>query len=221
MTLYHYEHCPFCQRIRLFLGFKGIPYTKKLLSYDDTATQESLTGSRMLPIMDFGDGVIINESLHIIREIENRAPYPIGFIGPVEPILQWASQVAVTLPGYFNLLLPYYLEHYTKEFSLFPSGAEYFRTSKEKKRGKTFEDLKKEAPLLYEENVREGLEKIAETVEDGFIMGPTFSVADCVLAADLSGLRLVPNITLPQGIPEYIKRVEARCNVSLLEDNGE
>ncbi len=221
MILYHYEHCPFCQRIRLFLGFKGIPYQKKLLSYADTKTQEMLTGMRQLPIMDFEDGVIINESLNILREIEMRAPHPIGFIGPVEPSLQWASQEAVTLPDYFSVLLPFYLQHYTKEFALHEDGARYFQSSKEKKRGKTFTELEQEAPQLYEENIKAGLLDIAKIVDDQFIMGPTFSVADCVLAADLSGLRLVEGISLPNEILEYIHRVEARCNVYLLQNTGE
>ncbi|MEI7511107.1 MAG: glutathione S-transferase N-terminal domain-containing protein [Candidatus Peregrinibacteria bacterium] len=221
MILYHYEHCPFCQRLRLFLGFKGIPYTKQLLSYADTKTQEDLIGKRVLPIMDFEDGMVIPESLDILREIEMRVPHPIGFIGPVEARLQWASQVVITLPGYFNLLLPYYLEHYTQEFALHPDGAVYFQSSKEKKRGKTFEELKKEIPQIYEENIKAGLLDIAAVVEDEFIMGPTFSVADCVLAADLSGLRLVPGIELPPEIPAYIKRVEARCGVDLLANKGE
>jgi glutaredoxin 2 len=219
MKFYHYVHCPFCQRVRLFLGFKRLAYESVVLSYADADTPTQLTGKHMLPIIEFDDGVVMNESLDIIREIEMSFAHPIGFIGPVEPHFQWASQIAVGIPRYFDLLLPWYFSHYTAEFERFSSGAEYFKQSKETKRGKSFEELKTEAPQIFEEFVRPELNEIIDRVEEKFfVMGPTFSVADCVLAADLSGLRLVKNIPLPPEIPAYIARVEEMCGVNLLEN---
>ena len=220
MKLYHYVHCPFCQRVRLFLGFKRLTYESVVLSYDDVDTPTKLTGKHMLPICEFDDGTIMNESLDIIREIEMRFPYPIGFIGPIEPHFQWSSQAVVGIPRYFDLLLPWYFSHYTAEFERFPSGAVYFKQSKETKRRKTFDELKKETPQIFEEFIRPELSEIIDRVEEKFfVMGPTFSVADCVLAADLSGLRVVESsIPLPSEIPAYISRVEEMCGVNLLEN---
>ena len=221
MKLYHYEHCPFCQRVRLFLGMKGIAYEKVLLSYDDASTPEKLIGKRGLPIMEFDDGTLMNESLDIIREIEMQFPHPIGFIGPVEAKFQWASMVMTSLPQYFDILLPAYADFYSAEFEKFPEGKKYFVTSKEKKRGKSFEELKEETPAIFTRNILPTLESIIEIVEDEFfLMGPTFSVADCVLAADLSGLRCIKNITLPKEISMYISRVEEHCRVNLLANEG-
>ena len=217
MKFYHYPHCPFCQRVRLFLGFKGIPYESIAVSYADHETPEKLCGKKMLPIVEFDDGKIMNESLDILREVERRFPNPIGFVGPVEPKIQWASMIAVGIPGYFDLLLPWYLDHY-QEFRDMPDGTEYFQKKKEEKRGKTFAELKAEGTELFKNGIRPHLEEIIEAVEDEyFIMGPTFSVADCILAADLSGLRLVENIELPKEITHYIERVEKHCRVELLE----
>lgn len=217
MKLYHYEHCPFCQRVRLLLGYKQIPYESVVLSYDDADTPTKLIGKKMLPIMDFGDGTVMAESIDILREIENRHPRPIAFVGPVEPHLQWAAMAAVGIPRYFDLLLPAYADSYS-EFDRFEGSKAYFQTSKEQKRSKTFAQLKEEGSDIYEQNILPRLEEIIEKVEDAyFIMGPTFSVADCVLAADLSGLRLVEGIELPPQIPAYIARVERQCNVHLLE----
>ncbi len=217
MILYHYPHCPFCQRVRLFLAFKGIDYESIVLSYDDDVTPKKLGLPTMLPIIDFGNGKIINESLNILREIEQRHPYPIGFIGPIEGKLQWASMVAVNIPQYFDLLIPWYLTHYRSEFEQFPTGEKYYRESKEAKRGKTFEELKNERVEIFNKAIRPHLNEIIDKVEDEyFIMGPTFSVADCVLAADLSGLRIVPDIEVPTEIIHYIKRVEQRCRLNLL-----
>ena len=217
MKFYYYPHCPFCQRVQLFLGYKNIPHEAIVLSYDDKETPKKLCGSSTLPIIDFGNGKIMNESLLLIREIENEYPHPIGFIGPVEGLFQWSSMIMTSIPRYFDILLPVLFDHY-KEFTDFPAGGKYFQESKEKKRGKTFIELKKESADIFEINIIPLLEPIIEKVEDEyFLMGPTFTVADCVLAADLSGLRLVKNIKIPQEITDYIVRVEKRCRVDLLK----
>lgn len=216
IALYHYPHCPFCQRIRLFLGYKNIEYRSVVLPYSDKKTPQELCNSSTLPIMDFGDGLIINESLNIIREIENRFPHPIGFIGPVESVFQWSSMVMVSIPRYFDMLLPAYHKH-SPEFTENPADAEFFKTTKEQKRGKTFEVLRKESPEIFEHNVLPVLQDIIEKVEEEFfLMGPTFTVADCVLASDLSGLRLVDEISLPHEIQWYIQRVEQKCQTVLV-----
>lgn len=218
MKLYHYPHCPFCQRVRLFLGFKNIPYESIELSYDDKKTTDLLGFPKSLPIIDFDDGKRMNESLDIIREVEYRFPNPIGFIGPIEGILQWASMAAVGIPRYFDLLLPWYPDHYKKYFEKFPSGAKFYQEGKEKKQGQTFFQLKEQRIKLFNENIRPHLGEIIEKVEyEYFIMGPTFSVADCVLAADLSGLRIIPDLNLPKEITHYIERAEVRCRTKLLE----
>jgi glutaredoxin 2 len=219
MKLYHYPHCPFCQRVRLFLEFKKIPYESIELSYADIETPTKLIGQKMLPIIEFDDGTIMGESLDLLREIEQRHPQPIGYIGPVEGPLQWSSMAVVGIPGYFDLVLPWYLEHYRQEFVSDPKGKAYYREGKEAKRGITFEALKAKRIEIFNDQVLPHLEEILEKVEDQyFVMGPTFSVADCVLAADLNGLRLVPDIALPPEIPAYIKRVEKHCHTSLLEN---
>ena len=114
-----------------------------------------------------------------MREIEQQHPYPIGFIGPIEQIFQWASTVVNGIPKYFEI-------------------------------------IKNKDTELFEKNILPHLAPIIEKVEDQyFIMGPTFSVADCVLAADLSKLREIPDIKVPVEIVHYIARVEKTCNTNL------
>ena len=219
MILYHYPHCPFCQRVRLLLGYKGIPFTEKVLGYHDIKTPKSLNMPKQLPIIDFEDGNIINESIDILRAIERKHPSPIAFVGPVEPKIQWASFAALGIPGYFEALFPFYYKYY-EEFKD-PKSASAFK-EKEKKYGKTFAEMEKQAPTHFTQNILPHLQEIVDMVEDQyFIMGPTFSVADCILAADLSGLRLIPRVSLPPEISGYIERVEKKCHTSLLENTKE
>ena len=217
LTFYHFPHCPFCQRVRLFLEFKKLEYKSVEIAYYDEEARIKLTGTPLLPVVEFDDGTILGESLDILREIESRFPRPIGFVGPVEPLFYWAGGAACSIPRYFDLLLPVLPDHYS-EFQNDEKAKSFFQQKKEKLRGKSFQQLKSERIEIFENNVRPHLEPILQKIEDEFfLMGPTFSVADCVLAADLSALRIVPEIALPPQILKYCERVERKCGFNLLE----
>ena len=50
-TLYNYDHCPFCVRVRLALGFKNIKHNLVFMANDDVHTPSSLVGKKIAPIM--------------------------------------------------------------------------------------------------------------------------------------------------------------------------
>ena len=50
-TLYNYDHCPFCVRVRLALGFKNIKHNLIFMANDDIHTPTSLVGKKIAPIM--------------------------------------------------------------------------------------------------------------------------------------------------------------------------
>jgi hypothetical protein len=49
--LYNYDHCPFCVRVRLALGFKNIKHNLVFLANDDVATPAAMVGKKISPIM--------------------------------------------------------------------------------------------------------------------------------------------------------------------------
>jgi len=49
--LYNYDHCPFCVRVRLALGFKNIKHNLVFLANDDVATPTAMVGKKASPIM--------------------------------------------------------------------------------------------------------------------------------------------------------------------------
>ena len=59
LTLHLYDHCPFCIRVELVLGWKGIPYERRVYGYGDTLGSTkgkyyggtTLTGSKQLPVL--------------------------------------------------------------------------------------------------------------------------------------------------------------------------
>ena len=53
LTLHVYDHCPFCIRVDLFLGWQGVPYTRALYGYGDMEGPTALTGKKQLPVLEY------------------------------------------------------------------------------------------------------------------------------------------------------------------------
>lgn len=49
-TVYVYDHCPFCVRVRLALGIKNIKHKLYFMANDDVQTPASLVGKKIAPI---------------------------------------------------------------------------------------------------------------------------------------------------------------------------
>ena len=83
LVLHVYDHCPFCNRIELVLGWKGIAYERKVYGYGDTLGSSkkgtyyggrTLTGQKQLPVLEVlrkgEEALLIPESGDIIAYIE-------------------------------------------------------------------------------------------------------------------------------------------------------
>ena len=49
-TIYVYDHCPFCVRVRVALGLKNIKHNLYFMANDDVATPSKLIGKKIAPI---------------------------------------------------------------------------------------------------------------------------------------------------------------------------
>jgi hypothetical protein len=50
-TLYVYDHCPFCVRVRFVFGVKNIKHNLYFMANDDVATPTDLVGKKISPIL--------------------------------------------------------------------------------------------------------------------------------------------------------------------------
>lgn len=57
-TVYVYDHCPFCVRVRLALGIKNVKHKLYFMANDDVSTPTSLVGKKIAPI--FVSVIVIN-----------------------------------------------------------------------------------------------------------------------------------------------------------------
>lgn len=69
LTLYHFESCPFCRRVRDFLSMNGIEVEMKDTLADPVARRElmRLGGKTQVPALRIGEDEIMYESSDIIR----------------------------------------------------------------------------------------------------------------------------------------------------------
>jgi len=83
-TLYVYDHCPFCVRVRVALGLKNVKYNVNFLGNDDVATPTALVGKKIAPIFRFpADDVTMAESMDIIKLIDSDERFgPTGLLKP-------------------------------------------------------------------------------------------------------------------------------------------
>ena len=62
-----YDHCPYCTRVELVLGWHGLPYERVVYGYSDVAGPVALTGKKLLPVITWSQGEVMGESVEIIK----------------------------------------------------------------------------------------------------------------------------------------------------------
>ena len=199
-TLHHYIHCPFCVRVRLALGFLGIAWKSSVLRYDDEATPIGLTGKKMLPIVVFENGDVMDESLDIIRALDHK-----DRLGSASPIDAAFEALLSKLGGLIHpLCMPCWPE--TEEFD--EEARRYFIEKKEAKYG-PLEALAAKRDI-YAHALTAELEKLDGCFKP-FYQSKRLTILDILLASHLWGLHAVAGFRFPSGLRDYLRTVETEC----------
>ncbi|GGE37418.1 glutathione S-transferase family protein [Actibacterium pelagium] len=110
--VYHIPVCPFSQRLKILLTLKGIPDAVDFEVVDITVPRSAellakTRGISALPIIETEDGAIINESLVILRYLEQRFAPRIGRDDPLEHAIEnmlIAKEGPFTTQGYLYVM---------------------------------------------------------------------------------------------------------------------
>ena len=66
LRLYHFEACPFCEKVRLSLKHMGLPCESVAIDPDDRRKVEAVSGQRLVPVL-CDDDRVIPDSTRILR----------------------------------------------------------------------------------------------------------------------------------------------------------
>lgn len=215
--LYFFHSSTGSQRLRLALSFKQVPYKTHSLDYWDDETFFELGVARRVPVLCLSDGRVLQDSAEILWQIDelfpDTAPLVNGLID--EPawhaLLDWRQSVEVTLQRLYAPILMAYEDIGGNEES-----AAAYKRSVQKRFGLTVEALANDRYANFSElQSRSRLPALAKHLAaNQYYMG-RFSIADCLLAADLFPLQIMDGINLPIDLLYYLQRVENTAGANL------
>lgn len=193
------------------LGLLGIDYESHVLPYDDEKTPVELAQKKMLPIFQWSQGDASNESLEIIKRLDEKnilkneiVETPL-FKEEVEELLaKIGSQV-------HSLCMPYWI--WTPEFN--EKSREYFQTKKEVKRGPFHKLIQNRHEFL------DKLELILTDLEQEltpFYKSETMTIADIAIASHLWGMYIFPEFQFSPKVHQYLQEIRKQCHFDYHED---
>jgi len=231
LRVYVYDHCPFCVRVRLALGLKGIKHDLRFLLNDDVETPTKLVGKKVVPILEIPTAnLVMPESLDIIRYIDQDASYPNpNMFKPLssrKDLNDWQNKVGdinrkLQRPRYMKVLLP--------EFSTKDSRDTYVRNHplpgftpeqwKEKlsnsERWTRYNACLDESSSLIKQ-INEALLELNEMVHcKEYCTVDGLSLDDIDLFSRLRSLTLVKGVELPPKLYEYMKFFSEKGDILL------
>ena len=210
-TLYHYVHCPFCVRVRLALGYLDIEYNSQVLSYDNEKTPLELTGVKMLPIMDFGNGEIKNESLDIIKTLDQKNKLKNQLLDDQNKLQEIENLLSEIGKNVHSLCMPYWI--YTPEFD--DQSRQYFSSKKEMKRGPFYKLIQNKDQFIN------GLNQTLEEMEKNlvpFYSSNDFSIIDIMIASHLWGMYVFPEFQFSPKMNQYLQSIRLKCHFDYHQD---
>ncbi len=196
LILHHYAGSPFSEKVRLILGFKGLPWRSVIVpSILPKPDVVALTGGyRRTPFMQIGADIYCDTAL-MCRELDARKPepplYPMATAGIADIVAQWAD---TTL---FWVAVP---------FTLQPAGAPHVLKDATPEMLKAFgADRAAMNPNLRRATVTDGaaavatyLARLEHMLSNGqpFLLGALPSIADFSAAQSVWFMQLAPPVAV-------------------------
>ncbi len=205
MKLHVFDHCPFCVRVRMCFGLKGIPCELEFHLDDDEEAPIRMIGRNMLPILEDEDG-FMGESLDIVRKVDGLSGERLFDAPPRLEIDAWIGRWATPISG---LAIPRTADPIFPEFRTEAARA-YFTRNKEAQFG-AFAGLLSRTDAFKAE-LAPGLAELALILPDA--EGATMD--DIVLFPLLRSLSIVPELPLPAKVSTYCERMAERSGVPLV-----
>jgi len=235
-TLYVYDHCPFCVRVRVALGVKNVKHNLHFLANDDKITPTNLVGKKIAPIFDFpADGVVMAESMDIIKLIDSDERFgPVNAIKPASgrtDLKEWQKSVQTLLrtlqrPRYVATgLLPEFQQldarhAFIANHQLPPyEKAEWREMDNMEEKLKIYADAISSDPAPMIEELSARLVALDDIVySEHFCTEGGFSLDDIDLWARLRSISIIKGVKWPEGLRKYMDNLSELADVPLYDE---
>ncbi len=212
MTLYIYDHCPYCTKARMIFGLKQIRLNLQILLNDDEETPIKMVGQKMVPILELEPGQYMGESLDIIARIDRTLDAPV-LVGTQNPGLdEWLAKTAGVM---YRLCMPRWVDAPLEEFAT-DSAKAYFTKKKEAMIGPFADELGKSDD--YIQMITMALKVLAPHIQSATAVNGTLSYDDIHLFAALRSLSIVKGIDYPAEVESYRHAMARASGVNLHDD---
>lgn len=207
MYLYHYDHCPYCVRVRMVLGLTGTSCIECVLPSDDEATPIAMVGKKILPILKTDDDSYLPESLDIIAFVADMKGAKEFLSKSDSDIIDWCKGDIAALVRYLSW--PRWMLASIEEFET-DSAKAYFRTKKEAVIGNFDAHLADTVALIAKAEAE--LMRLEEMLPEH--MEPV-SIDDIYLFPTLRCLSVVKGLIFPPRVDAYMINMAERSAVPL------
>lgn len=205
LTLHVYDHCPYCIRVELFLGWNGVKYNRVVYGYGDMEGPKALIGKKQLPILT-GDGAPypsgmrgMPESLDMINWLSKDFNLPVRPATGRKDYAEWQKKAKNTIAG---LMRPRLLKMPFRDFQT-KEDVDY-ATAKWAKKGFNVEQSWSATPQLLAQ-MEALLKELEPLIKGNGSLNPEgLGMDDIFLLPDLRRLTVVRDLKWPPKVRNYV-----------------
>lgn len=212
MKLYVYDHCPFCVRSRMIFGLKDVECEIIVLPNDDEETPTRLIGKKMLPVLVTESNEAIDESLDIVKYIDENYGASVLTVADDPAIEAWMEEATKVI---YPLAIPRWASADFEEFRQ-DAARKYFVSKKEAVFGPFPRLLEQTETMVTEINAK--LEVLEVLLSQQEKETGHFSLTDIRLFPLLRSLSIVKDIKWPLMVDAWRKEMAVKSQVNLSDD---
>ena len=207
ITLYQYQHCPFCLRADMVANYLDIRHQKVYLLNNDEETSMRLVNKKSIPILELEDGTALCDSEEIISRLQTFSENKV-----VTDKVNHDEQL-----GAFHdikdeidaMLFPRTILIKQPEFST-PAARNYFQSEKEALLGMSF-DTAMDNSKTYQNRIEIALSGMTDIVLPSQ-RDDSLSIADLYLYPWLRNLTMIKNIKMTDNQKTYLEEISVLTN---------
>lgn len=215
MKLFVFDHCPFCIKAMMTVGYKNLPVAIEYLQNHDVQARIDKVGANMVPILQIEDGSYMAESLDIVEYLDHSDGQPqLASSTQSAKINQWLSQASeanntLVFPRWLKIKLPEFASQQAKD---------WFEKNKTRMIDMSFESAFEQSNLAIE-NMHSVLQQL------DFLQLPSdrnnqLSYDDINLFPFLRNLTVVKDLKFPNKVAQYIEQVAKLSQIKLYTDQA-